>query len=397
MKGRGKWEIPEKTCRPTASSGTIPTCEDPATRPGIEPGSPWWEASVLTIQPPWPLISCLHASVSITPLLNHQATWRSGTDLRSVFVCVQARDERGSRFEPSAFSWWPMCRHSAHDAAVPSAFVICNLLRIQYVPKNYVIAIIEHGNECVTERVKELPRYSSGAISENRGIPKTGYLDRESIPCPQYETSMLLLRYLSSPKAAGKNRSRDFPNAIWTRCLKNRNFGLKKFTYMAIDGTSYMARSGQDVHNNQDFNLANAYVATERGGAMVNTSLSCYIPLESSDVCRNTGCDGGGKEVNSDATCLACSLTFRPTYPASAYLIDVTAREKGACRKGLGKSKSALFLNLGPSAVLRRVTRPHIYAARPALFPPLKKELIWGSSRGGVWRRVISEIHQGLV
>ncbi|KAJ8865857.1 hypothetical protein PR048_033380 [Dryococelus australis] len=30
-----------------ASSGTIPTCENPATRPGIEPGSPWWEGSVL--------------------------------------------------------------------------------------------------------------------------------------------------------------------------------------------------------------------------------------------------------------------------------------------------------------------------------------------------------------
>ncbi|KAJ8870037.1 hypothetical protein PR048_029048 [Dryococelus australis] len=36
--GRGKREIPEKTRRPTASSGTIPTCENPVTRPGIEPG-----------------------------------------------------------------------------------------------------------------------------------------------------------------------------------------------------------------------------------------------------------------------------------------------------------------------------------------------------------------------
>ncbi|KAJ8866843.1 hypothetical protein PR048_032704 [Dryococelus australis] len=56
-KGRGKWEIPEKTRRPTASSGTIPTCVNPVTRPGIEPGSPWWEASVLIAQPPWPLMS----------------------------------------------------------------------------------------------------------------------------------------------------------------------------------------------------------------------------------------------------------------------------------------------------------------------------------------------------
>ncbi|KAJ8867790.1 hypothetical protein PR048_031595 [Dryococelus australis] len=53
MKGRVKREIPEKARRPTASSGTIPTCENPVTRPGIEPGSPWWEASVLIAQPPW--------------------------------------------------------------------------------------------------------------------------------------------------------------------------------------------------------------------------------------------------------------------------------------------------------------------------------------------------------
>ncbi|KAJ8876044.1 hypothetical protein PR048_023952 [Dryococelus australis] len=43
MKGWGKREIPEKTRRPTASSGTIPTCENPVTRPRIEPVSPWWE------------------------------------------------------------------------------------------------------------------------------------------------------------------------------------------------------------------------------------------------------------------------------------------------------------------------------------------------------------------
>ncbi|KAJ8874278.1 hypothetical protein PR048_025122 [Dryococelus australis] len=49
MKGRGKWEILEKTHRPAVSSGTIPTCENPGvTRPGIESVSPWWEASMLT-------------------------------------------------------------------------------------------------------------------------------------------------------------------------------------------------------------------------------------------------------------------------------------------------------------------------------------------------------------
>ncbi|KAJ8898308.1 hypothetical protein PR048_003668 [Dryococelus australis] len=36
MKGRGKLEIPEKIRRPMVSSGMIPTCENPVTRPGIE-------------------------------------------------------------------------------------------------------------------------------------------------------------------------------------------------------------------------------------------------------------------------------------------------------------------------------------------------------------------------
>ncbi|KAJ8873837.1 hypothetical protein PR048_024673 [Dryococelus australis] len=41
MKGRGKREIPEKTCRTAASSGAILTCEDSgAIPPGMEPGSP---------------------------------------------------------------------------------------------------------------------------------------------------------------------------------------------------------------------------------------------------------------------------------------------------------------------------------------------------------------------
>ncbi|KAJ8876002.1 hypothetical protein PR048_023910 [Dryococelus australis] len=49
MKGWGKLNIPEKNRRPAASSGTIPTCENPGvTRPGIESGSSCWEASRLT-------------------------------------------------------------------------------------------------------------------------------------------------------------------------------------------------------------------------------------------------------------------------------------------------------------------------------------------------------------
>ncbi|KAJ8882356.1 hypothetical protein PR048_014158 [Dryococelus australis] len=46
-----KQEIPEKTRQPVASSGTIPTHENPGVaRPGIEPASPWWEASRRTAQ-----------------------------------------------------------------------------------------------------------------------------------------------------------------------------------------------------------------------------------------------------------------------------------------------------------------------------------------------------------
>ncbi|KAJ8884563.1 hypothetical protein PR048_016420 [Dryococelus australis] len=55
--GGGEREIPEKTRRPAASSGTIPTYENVGvTRSGIEPGSPWWEASSLTAQLPQPLL-----------------------------------------------------------------------------------------------------------------------------------------------------------------------------------------------------------------------------------------------------------------------------------------------------------------------------------------------------
>ncbi|KAJ8880055.1 hypothetical protein PR048_020678 [Dryococelus australis] len=51
-KERRKRKIPEKTRRPTASSGTIPTYENPMTRPGIEASSPWWEASEPPARPP---------------------------------------------------------------------------------------------------------------------------------------------------------------------------------------------------------------------------------------------------------------------------------------------------------------------------------------------------------
>ncbi|KAJ8888679.1 hypothetical protein PR048_008171 [Dryococelus australis] len=58
MQGRGKQEFPRNAHRPAAASGTIPTCENSGVaRPGIEPGSPWREASKLTAEPPRPLES----------------------------------------------------------------------------------------------------------------------------------------------------------------------------------------------------------------------------------------------------------------------------------------------------------------------------------------------------
>ncbi|KAJ8871791.1 hypothetical protein PR048_028131 [Dryococelus australis] len=55
MKRVRRGEISEKTCRPATSSGTIVTRENPRATPlGIEPGSPIWEASSLTIGTPWP-------------------------------------------------------------------------------------------------------------------------------------------------------------------------------------------------------------------------------------------------------------------------------------------------------------------------------------------------------
>ncbi|KAJ8886367.1 hypothetical protein PR048_012578 [Dryococelus australis] len=54
IKGQGKREISEKTHQPLQSSCMIDTCENTVTRPGIEPGSPWWEVSILIAQPPRP-------------------------------------------------------------------------------------------------------------------------------------------------------------------------------------------------------------------------------------------------------------------------------------------------------------------------------------------------------
>ncbi|KAJ8870838.1 hypothetical protein PR048_027138 [Dryococelus australis] len=69
----GIWKAPNnEVSRADEDPGTIPTCGNPVIRPGIEPGSPWWEASVLTSQPPRPRWEefVLRASSDITARFN---------------------------------------------------------------------------------------------------------------------------------------------------------------------------------------------------------------------------------------------------------------------------------------------------------------------------------------
>ncbi|KAJ8871023.1 hypothetical protein PR048_027326 [Dryococelus australis] len=101
--GAGKWEISEKTRRPTASSGTVPTCENPVTRPGIEPGSPWWEASVLIAQPPSLITSVYATSPATRP--------RYATD-RTRYDTAQL---------PAYLSYLPACRPSTLCTVTESA------------------------------------------------------------------------------------------------------------------------------------------------------------------------------------------------------------------------------------------------------------------------------------
>ncbi|KAJ8897240.1 hypothetical protein PR048_002586 [Dryococelus australis] len=79
-------EITEKSRRPTASSGTIPTFENPGAAPlEIEPGSPWLEASSLT-------------TTTLRPLLRSEIfTHREGTFSVLAF-CAVFTDEGGV--------WW---------------------------------------------------------------------------------------------------------------------------------------------------------------------------------------------------------------------------------------------------------------------------------------------------
>ncbi|KAJ8878373.1 hypothetical protein PR048_018950 [Dryococelus australis] len=106
MQGRGKQEIPEKTRRPAASSGTITG----ATPPGIEPGLPWREASSLTATPPRPSMAspyCVYLwNFQCLPdptMLWEESVWRSYMQspvvvwLVSDYSLFAAEDDRPER------------------------------------------------------------------------------------------------------------------------------------------------------------------------------------------------------------------------------------------------------------------------------------------------------------
>ncbi|KAJ8867306.1 hypothetical protein PR048_031107 [Dryococelus australis] len=120
--GRAKREIPEKTHRPAASSGTIPICENP--------GSPWWEASRLTAQPPWPHRQSNELTTDVRSLVAYRLTVRrhDGNTARLARRSDVALGVHVSvaRIAPSLFDLEygvPTAAHpNLNDAVVPSMF-----------------------------------------------------------------------------------------------------------------------------------------------------------------------------------------------------------------------------------------------------------------------------------
>ncbi|KAJ8883101.1 hypothetical protein PR048_014940 [Dryococelus australis] len=95
-KGTGKREIPR--AEPTASSGTIPACENlGATSPGREPCSPRWDVGALAVTPPRPPCHVPDEAVGdVLPTHMHRARRRGKV--------VQRRWLVHSRFSPQLFS-----------------------------------------------------------------------------------------------------------------------------------------------------------------------------------------------------------------------------------------------------------------------------------------------------
>ncbi|KAJ8888127.1 hypothetical protein PR048_007614 [Dryococelus australis] len=125
-RGGGKGEIPEKTRRPAASPGTIITHENLGViRPGVGPGSPWWEASRLTAQPPRPQNkkcgrpeertgfycvykegkSCKETCIAAEGLGSHGLHFGAMTTSLSVLRASLNYEEQGKNRQERPFTW----------------------------------------------------------------------------------------------------------------------------------------------------------------------------------------------------------------------------------------------------------------------------------------------------
>ncbi|KAJ8881864.1 hypothetical protein PR048_018350 [Dryococelus australis] len=118
MKGRGKREMPEKTRRPVASSGKIPTCENPGmTRPGIELGSRWWKAIELTGRPP-SLFRNVGTDISTIMSLHCSETtivWLQAPRLRECKTKIPSLHVR--QFLSANHTGWPLCQRAGMTTA----------------------------------------------------------------------------------------------------------------------------------------------------------------------------------------------------------------------------------------------------------------------------------------
>ncbi|KAJ8890728.1 hypothetical protein PR048_010237 [Dryococelus australis] len=99
-------EIRERTKLQLASSGTIPTCENPRAIPtGIEPGSPWWEANSVTVTPLTLTPDSLRGRGVYSGLTTRFPPRRTGFDTRrgrfKIFACG---DRAGTMQQAGGFS-----------------------------------------------------------------------------------------------------------------------------------------------------------------------------------------------------------------------------------------------------------------------------------------------------
>ncbi|KAJ8871559.1 hypothetical protein PR048_027885 [Dryococelus australis] len=90
LPGGGNGRCPRKPADQRYRPVPIPTCENPVTRPGIEPGSPWWEASVLIAQPPWPQHKGPPTCLMFSSAFEAEKRGRFKADIATCYKCAIA-------------------------------------------------------------------------------------------------------------------------------------------------------------------------------------------------------------------------------------------------------------------------------------------------------------------